>query len=398
MNNNMLNKIKYPLMKNNILKTDIQKIINFLKKNNVLTQKKEVFKFEKKWSKWLGVKYSVFVNSGSSANLLSIQLLKLKYPKGGEVIVPPLTWSSDVSSLIHCGFKPVFVDIDLETLGMNNDQIISKINKKTRAVFLSYIQGFNCLSEKLLKYLKEKKIYLIEDVCESHGAKYKKKKLGSFGWTSNFSFYYAHHMSTIEGGMICTNDKKTYFDLLMLRSHGMIREVKDNKFQNFMKKKYSDLNSKFIFYHPAYNVRNTEIGGVLGQSQIKRLDSNIKKRNSNLVYFLNNLDKNKYFVKFNITGQSNYALNLVLKKKNKKLMANVMKKLDQNGIEYRLGSAGGGNQLRQPYLRNFYTKNYAKKFKNTEHIHFYGLYIGNYPELKKKDLNFIINLLNSVNI
>ena len=165
-----------------------------------------------------------------------------------------------------------------------------------------------------------------------------------------------------------------------------------------MKKKYSDLNSKFIFYHPAYNVRNTEIGGVLGQSQIKRLDSNIKKRNSNLVYFLNNLDKNKYFVKFNITGQSNYALNLVLKKKNKKLMANVMKKLDQNGIEYRLGSAGGGNQLRQPYLRNFYTKNYAKKFKNTEHIHFYGLYIGNYPELKKKDLNFIINLLNSVNI
>ena len=153
----MSNKIKYPLMKNNILKSDIQKIIKFLKKNDVLTQKKEVLKFEKQWSKWLGVKYSVFVNSGSSANLLSIQLLKLKFPEGGEVIVPPLTWSSDVSSLIHCGFKPVFVDIDLETLGMNNDKIISKINKNTRAVFLSYIQGFNCLSEKLIKYLKKKK-------------------------------------------------------------------------------------------------------------------------------------------------------------------------------------------------------------------------------------------------
>ena len=131
----MIKKLKYPLMRNNILKDDINKVINYLKKENILTQNKQVLKFEKIWSKWLGVKYSVFVNSGSSANLLSIQLLKIKYPQGGEVIVPPLTWSSDVASLIHCGFKPVFVDIDIETLGMNTDKIISKINKKTRAVF-----------------------------------------------------------------------------------------------------------------------------------------------------------------------------------------------------------------------------------------------------------------------
>ena len=137
-------------MQNNILKEDIDKLIKFLKKSSILTQNKEVLKFEKIWSKWLGVKYSVFVNSGSSANLLSIQLLKLKYPKGGEVIVPPLTRSSDISSLIHCGFKPVFVDIDLNTLGMNTNLIISKINKNTRAVFLSYIQGFNCLTKKII--------------------------------------------------------------------------------------------------------------------------------------------------------------------------------------------------------------------------------------------------------
>ena len=392
----MKSKIKYPLMRNNILKDDLNKVISHLKKNNILTQNKEVLKFEKIWSKWLGVKYSVFVNSGSSANLLSIQLLKIKYPKGGEVIVPPLTWSSDVSSLIHCGFKPVFVDIDLETLGMNTDKIISKINKNTRAVFISYIQGFNCLSDKLLKYLKKNKIYLIEDVCESHGAKYKNNKLGTFGWTSNFSFYYAHHMSTIEGGMICTNDKKAYYDLLMLRSHGMIREVKDNKFQNLMKKKYSDLNSKFIFYHSAYNVRNTEIGAIIGQSQIKRLNRNINKRNANLLYFLNKLDKKKYFVDFNTTGQSNYAFNLILKNPDKLFMKKLMNNLDKNGVEYRLGSAGGGNQLRQPYLKNLFSKTQAKKFKNTEHIHFYALYIGNYPELTKNNLNFIINLLNSV--
>ncbi len=394
----MKNKIKYPLMKNNILKEDINKVISFLKKSEVLTQSYEVQKFEKLWSKWLGVKYSVFVNSGSSANLLSIQLLKLKYPQGGEVIVPPLTWSSDIASLIHCGFKPVFVDIDLSSLGMNNDLIISKINKNTRAVFISYIQGFNCLTQKLLNFLNKKKIILIEDVCESHGAKFKSKKLGTFGWTSNFSFYYAHHMSTIEGGMICTNDKDAYRNLLMLRSHGMIREVKDTKFQKYMKNKFKDLNSKFIFYLPAYNVRNNEIGGILGQSQIKRLDNNIKKRNENLKYFLNKLNKKIYFVDFDLKGQSNYAFNVILKHKKKYLMKKLMNKLDKNGIEFRLGSAGGGNQLRQPYIKNLFKKYTFKKFLNTEHVHFFGLYVGNYPELKKKQIDFILKVFNSIKI
>ncbi len=389
--------MKFPLMQNNIIKEDINKIISFLKTDPILTQNKNVKKFEEIWSKWLGVKYSVFVNSGSSANLLSMHLLRIKYPKGGEVIVPPLTWSSDVSSVIHAGFKPVFADIDIKTLGMNSDLIISKINKNTKAVFLSYIQGFNCLTQKLLDTLKKKKIFLIEDVCESHGAKFKGKKLGSFGWTSNFSFYYAHHMSTIEGGMICTNDKKAYQDLLMLRSHGMIREVKNESFQKFMKNKYRDLNSKFIFYHTAFNVRNNEIGGVLGQSQIKRLDSNIKKRNSNNEYFLKNLNSDIYFVDFELKGQSNYAFNVVLKKKNKSLINKIMKRLDANGIEYRLGSAGGGNQLRQPYIKKLFRSGYFKKFKNTEHIHFYGMYIGNYPELKKKQIDYILKILNSLN-
>ena len=383
-------------MQNNILKKDINSVINFLKNNTIFTQNKEVLKFEKLWSKWLGVKYSVFVNSGSSANLLSIQLLKLKFPKGGEVIVPPLTWSSDVASLLHCGFKPVFADIDLNTLGMNTDAVISKINKKTRAVFLSYIQGFNCLDVKLLNFLKKKNILLIEDVCESHGASFKNKKLGTFGWTSNFSFYYAHHMSTIEGGMICTNDKKSYYDLLMLRSHGMIREVKDEKFQTSMKKNYKDLNSKFIFYHSGYNVRNNEIGGVLGQSQLKRLNSNIAKRNINHNYFLDRLDKEIYFVDFVTKGQSNYAFNVILKDKNKKLMNKLQFELDKHKIEYRVGSAGGGNQLRQPYLRSMYSKKEALKFPNTEHMHFYGMYIGNYPELSKEKINFILKVLNSI--
>ena len=394
----MKNKIQFPLMRNNILKNDFNVLIKFLKKKPILTQNKNVKNFEEKWSKWLGVKYSVFVNSGSSANLLQIQLLKMQYPKGGEVIVPPFTWSSDISSLLHCGFTPVFADIDLDTLGLNTDLIISKINKNTKAIFLSYIQGFNCLTEKLLKVLKKKKIHLIEDVCESHGAKFKNKKLGSFGWTSSFSFYYAHHMSTIEGGMICTDDKKTYHNLLMLRSHGMVREVKDNKFQKYIKNKYKDLNTQFIFKFPAYNVRNTEIGGVLGLEQIKRLDKNIAKRNKNFEYFINRLDKNIFFTNFDLTGHSNYAFNVILKNKNHKLMNKILKNLEKEGIEFRRGSAGGGNQLRQPYLKDFVSKKDIKELKNTEHIHFFSFYIGNYPELTSKKIDKIVKTLNIVTI
>jgi CDP-4-dehydro-6-deoxyglucose reductase, E1 len=163
-----------------------------------------------------------------------------------------------------------------------------------------------------------------------------------------------------------------------------------------MKKKYKDLNTKFIFYHPAYNVRNTEIGAIMGQSQIKRLDQNIKKRNLNLNYFLKGLDKEIYFVDFDTVGQSNYAFNVVLKNKNKKLMTKLQKKLEINGIEFRMGSAGGGNQLRQPYIKKMFQKNEMTKFKNTEHIHFYGMYIGNYPELNNKKIDFIINILNTI--
>ena len=185
-------------------------VISFLKKSEVLTQSHEVQMFEKLWSKWLGVKYSVFVNSGSSANLLSIQLLKLKYPQGGEVIVPPLTWSSDIASLIHCGFKPVFVDINPQTLGMDISQVLEKLNDQTRAVFLTHVLGYNALEQELLDELNKRNIPLIEDCCEAHGATYEGRRVGSIGWASNFSFYYAHHLTTIEGGMICTNNKKLY--------------------------------------------------------------------------------------------------------------------------------------------------------------------------------------------
>ncbi len=384
----------YPLMKNNILKDDLDNVIKHLKqKDPILTSNINVKKFEKKWSKWLGVRYSVFVNSGSSANLLSLSILKILFPKGGEIIVPPLTWSSDIYSVILNGFKPVFVDIKLENLAMDINLIEKKITKKTVAIFLTHVLGFNALSQELIRLISKKKIILIEDVCESHGASFKNNKLGTFGLMSNFSFYYAHHLTTIEGGMICTNNKKIYNNLRMLRAHGLLRENSDKKYINLVLKKNKSLNKEFIFMYPSYNVRNNEIGAIIGINQINRLNKNIKKRNMNFQIFLKNINKDKYFIDFDCKGMSNYAFVLIQKNKSKTDFIKLTKRLDKANIEYRIGTAGGGNQLRQPYLLKYIKEN-LKQFKTVEHIHHFSMYIGNYPELSSKNIIHICEIIN----
>ena len=269
--------VLYPLMKNNISREDLDLLIQYLKnKDPMLTQSNNVTKFEKKWSNWLGVKYSVFVNSGASANYITMAIIKEIYGEG-EIIVPPLTWVSDVAAVIKHGFKPVFADINPFNLCMDDKEIIKKLNKRTKAVFMTHVQGFNGLTKKLVETLKEKNIPLIEDVCESHGAIFNGKKLGTHGEISNFSFYYAHHMSTIEGGMICTNNRDIYEMIRMHRSHGMVRESTNNKLKYAYENKYPDLNPSFIFAFPAFNMRNTEIGAIIGLNQLKRFNQESSK-------------------------------------------------------------------------------------------------------------------------
>jgi CDP-6-deoxy-D-xylo-4-hexulose-3-dehydrase len=389
--------MKYPLMRNNITREDLDAMIEHLRQDDpILTNGPICKKFEQSWSEWLGVKYSVFVNSGASANLLSMTALKIKYPQGGEVIVPPLTWISDVSSVLQCGFTPVFVDVDMDTLGMTTDGILNVITDQTRAVFLSHIQGFDALTNELIIELKKRNILLIEDVCESHGATHKGKLCGSFGWMSNFSFYYAHHMTTIEGGMVCTDDEETYQTLRMLRSHGMVREVSSDKLKLAYKLANPELNPDFIFAYPAYNMRNNELGGILGLQQIGRLNDNIEKRNRNHELFLSKLDSNKYYTGFKLVGASNYAFNLILNEKDNELVTRLMNKMKAEGVEFRRGSAGGGNQLRQPFLKDIVPKDYHLKFGNTEHIHFYGFYIGNFPSMTEEEVCEIVNIVNKV--
>jgi CDP-6-deoxy-D-xylo-4-hexulose-3-dehydrase len=385
-------------MRNNILREDLDAVIEHLKKDDpILTNGPYVRAFEEEWSKWLGVKYSVFVNSGSSANLLTMAILKIRHPEGGEVIVPSLTWISDISSVLQNGFTPVFVDTDPSSLAMSDEEVFLKITDKTRAVFLTHAQGFDGLTDKLVSHLELKNIPLIEDVCESHGATHNNKKVGSIGWISNFSFFYAHHMSTIEGGMISTNDSEVYQQLRMLRSHGMVREATDPKLQKAYREDNPDLNPDFIFSFPAYNVRNNEIGGIMGLSQLKRLDDIVKRRTENLNRFINQIDSNKYRTNFKLEGSSNYAFNLILKNPDNDFVERLMVTMKNSGIEYRRGSAGGGNQTRQPYIKNILPENSYLSFPETEHIHFFGFYIGNFPDLRDEEINDICNILNSVN-
>ena len=335
------------------------------------------------------------MNSGSSANLITIAAIKEIYGLG-EIIVPPITWVSDIASVIQNGFIPVFADINKQTLGMDTGEILKKITPKTKAVFLTHILGYNALTEELLLELKKRNIILIEDVCESHGATFNNKKLGTLGLVSNFSFFYAHHMSTIEGGMVCTNDEKLYQYLRMFRSHGMVREVADTNLKQEYCEKHPDLRLDFIFAFPAYNVRSTEINAIIGLNQLKRLDSNNEIRKENLTVFLSNLDKNKYFTEFNTEGSCNYALTLVLRKPDMNHCIEVMNMLKDLNVEFRRGTSGGGNQLRQPYLKKIMGEHEHEKYPNAEHIHFFGFYIGNYPELEQEKIIRLCSELNNI--
>lgn len=390
----------WKLMHNCILPKDKKALIKFIKSSNHFTNGPKVRQFERNWSRWLGIKYSTFVNSGASANLLSLNILKdlnkNKRERKNEIIVPAFTWNSDIVSILNAGFKPIFVDISLKNLALDENLVKKNINKHTLAIFLTHAMGFSGISENLLKYIKSKKIFLIEDVCESHGAKLKDKKLGTLGDISNFSFYWAHHMTTIEGGMICTNSKHLDMIAKMKRGHGLLRESKNIQLINKVKKKYKDLNSDFIFYTEGFNFRNNELSAVIGIEQLKRLNKNIKKRNSNHRLFLKYLRKDIFFTDFCLEGSSNYALHLILKKKNKKLFKKLINLLDSKSIEYRIGSAGGGNQLRQPYVKKLKYKFKNINFKNTEHMHFYSIYIGNYPNLRKEKIINLCKLLDQL--
>lgn len=389
----------WALINDNITESDKRTLSDFVLNSNGFTNGPKVKEFEEVWSKWLGVKYSVMVGSGAAANYITTAIVREKKSSGGEIIVPTIGWVSDISSVVNTGFTPVFVDVDMSTLAIAYDNIKKAINENTKAIVLVHALGFNGISDKIIELAKENDLLLIEDCCESHGATHKGRKVGSLGDMSCFSFYFGHHITTIEGGMVCTNDEETYQLARMFRSHGMTREA---SLETQKKYHQEDLNPLFTFAVPGYNMRSTEINAVLGLQQINRLDYNCQRRTDNLQIWLNNLSGHLYFKDYFVEGNSSFALPLILNptsdlsdSERKQKMKSICAVLESNNVEYRIGTAGGGNQMRQPYLKKFEFKTIGN-FDNSNFVHDYGLYVGNHPEITKEQIESLCLELNDV--
>lgn len=389
-----MNNFFLPLMNDNIDKEDVNSVIEFLSQDSIpkLTNGPKVVEFENAWGEWLGTKYNLFVNSGASANELT--MLALAHIVGeGEIIVPPLTWISDISSVLFAGHKLVFVDVNFDNLSFDIDKLKSAITSNTKAIFLTHVLGVNGLTDDLLKICEEKNILLIEDVCESHGTTFQDCKVGNFGFASNFSFYFAHHMSTIEGGMICTNNYEFYQVCRALRSHGMTREMTSDSMKKTIIEQNPDLNPDFIFLRPAHNFRSTEINAVIGLSQLPKLDDKNQDRINNFNYFMSKLDSEKYHTKIDIEGNCNYAFIIILKEADFDKRNLLETSLRNSGIEFRRGLSGGGNQMRQPFFKSVYQD--FSNFQNIEHIHNFSWYVGNYPGLEREKIDKLLEVLNA---
>jgi CDP-6-deoxy-D-xylo-4-hexulose-3-dehydrase len=390
---------KWPLINDNITKEDRKVLSDFILDNQRLTNGERVREFESIWAKWLGVKHSVMVNSGNSGNFISIALVKELYGIG-EVIVPPLGWVSDISSVVQLGMTPVFVDISMDNLSITAENIEKAITPQTKAIVLVHCLGFNAINEKILEISKKYNLVLIEDCCEAHGATFKGKRVGSFGDISIFSFYFGHHITTIEGGMVCVNDDNANDIVRLFRSHGMTREASQELQDNFVRN-YPELNPLFTFAVAGFNMRSTELNAVLGIEQMKRIDSNVEKRQHNFKLWLDNLDKHKFYTEFDVEGNSNFALPLIMKKGYEDRFninddfSGVRDILDLSGVEYRLGTAGGGNQALQPYLKK-YEHRIEGELTNVNYIHSNSLYIGNHTDLTDEQIISLCKSLNNV--
>ena len=387
------NNFNWPLINDNISQSDREVLADFCLNGERFTNGPKVKEFENIWSEWLGIKHSVMVNSGASANYISIAMVKELLGEG-EIIVPPLGWVSDISSVAQLGMTPEFVDISFDNLAITAENIKQAITPKTKAIVLIHCLGFNGINDEIIKIAKDNNLILIEDCCESHGAMFGDKKIGSIGDISLFSFYFGHHITTIEGGMVCVNNPKLYDLAKLFRSHGMTREASP-ELQKHYQDTHPELNPLFTFAVAGFNMRSTELNAVLGIEQMKRIDYNISKRVKNLKTWLNYLDPFKFMTGFTTQGNSSFALPLILQLSNVSKLKDVCKILEEEKVEYRLGTAGGGNQALQPYLKKF---NYRinDKMHIVDYIHSNSLYIGNHPELTEEQIINLCKKLNNV--
>ena len=352
----------------------------------------------KNFAVWQGRKQCLLLNSGSSANLSVIQALyNLEKIKAGDKVgFSSITWSTNVMPLIQLGLSPIPIDIELSTLNISSRNLLTVLKKDNlKALFITNLLGLCDDLDKIRDICENKKIILIEDNCESLGSVYKGVKLGNFGLASTFSFYVGHHLSTIEGGAVCTDDEELATMLRLVRAHGWDRNLSFSK-QKSLRNKYkinTSFYSRYTFYDLGYNLRPTEITGFLGNSQIRFIRDIIKKRESNFYDMATPIYKNTDqfipLISHHLDVFSNFAVPVIAKSKElkEKLVEKCRDKIEIRPIV-------GGNITAQPFFHKYVTG--LIECPNADIIHNQGLYFGNNPELTKKDKNTIVKLFTSV--
>jgi len=378
------------LVEDTIDNNDIDVLVDWLKTYPRLTKGPLTLEFEQKWSEWIGCKYSLFVNSGSSANLIALAALKLGgYLKGNSnVVVPGLSWATDLSPVIQLGLTPILCDINLENLSVNIEELekIFQVNKP-KCMMLVSVLGLVPNMQEIVTLCEKYKVFLIGDHCESFGSKFNGNKLGNCGeFASTFSMYFGHHLSTIEGGMVCTNNEMLYDLLLMLRSHGWSRDL------HFIKQKelqaqweIDDFNNLYTFYYPGFNLRATDLQAKLGLGQLEKADEICNNRNKNFKIYKELIKNNDLELPLD---ENNFISAFAYPYVNKNIK-DIIKALALNNIDCRpliCGSMG-----KQPMYRIIYGPQYMQ---NCDIIDAHGIYLPCHDKLSYEDIKFISEVVN----
>ncbi|MHB1693612.1 MAG: DegT/DnrJ/EryC1/StrS family aminotransferase [bacterium] len=359
---------------------------------NIFTMGKYVKEFEQKFASHFGMKYAVMANSGSSANLIALASLfyKSKNPlkRGDEVIVPCISWATTFHPLYQYGLKLKFVDIDLKTLNYDIDELKKAVSKDTKMIIAVSILGNPCQFDEITKLCEENGIILFEDNCESMGAKFNGRFTGTFGLVNTFSTFFSHHISTMEGGLVLTNDKEIYNLLKSLRNHGWTRDQDDDS--PIFKRTDDDFFEAYRFILPGYNVRPGEIHGAIGLKQIEKLDDFVKTRRQNAKHFVSLFNNDERFIIQKEIGESSwFSFTMIVNPELKLDRIKVFQKLKNAGIEYRIIT--GGNILRHDVVKYYnYT---ATKSANADIAHYNGFFVGNHSCDIKDKIDYLYETL-----
>ena len=385
-----MTKIKYPLAKETINEEDIDALCEWLKTYPRLTKGELTWEVEDKWSKYIGTNYSVFNNSGSSANLLMVAAaLQAGRIPNKKIVVPSVGWVTTISPAMQLGLEPIMVGADPETYGMDLDQLEAVCERdRPDAVIFVQVLGIPHHKERLLALKEKYGFILLEDACAALGASYADGSMvGTVGDMSSFSFYFGHQLSTIEGGMVNTNDPELYEALLMLRSHGWAKDLPKESYDKLMNEYgIDDFHSPFTFFIPGYNLRSTDLQAFLGLRQIKKADWIATRRHENHCLYAEKLEGHVEFQKWGDNTPVSISFGAIADSTDHR--REIVERLVANGIETRIFSAG--NLGLHPFWVDLYGE-FNDEMSNR--IHSRGFFVPNYPEMSSEDIDFICSIV-----